>query len=84
MLVLLSRFFSLMFTGRRFFISWVSFLAASGFALVRTACAETWTPLVASTDFDGIKADVITLSGGILAVLLVILGIGLIVKVLAR
>lgn len=43
-----------------------------------------WTPLIASTDFDGIKADVLTSAGGILAVLLVIVGIGLLVKVLGR
>lgn len=43
-----------------------------------------WTPLIASTDFDGIKADVLTTSGGILAVLLVIVGVGLLVRTLGR
>jgi len=43
-----------------------------------------WVPLIAAGDFDGIKADVFTASGGILAVLLVIVGIGLLVKVLGR
>ncbi len=43
-----------------------------------------WVPLIASTDFDGIKADVLTTSGGILAVLLVIVGVGLLVRVLGR
>jgi len=43
-----------------------------------------WAPLINTTDFDGIKADVFTASGGILAVLLVIVGIGLLVKVLGR
>lgn len=43
-----------------------------------------WTPLIASTDFDGIKADVLTTAGGILAVLLVIIGVGLLVRVLGR
>jgi hypothetical protein len=43
-----------------------------------------WTSLIQSTDFDGIKADVLTSGGGILAVLLVIVGIGLLVRVLGR
>lgn len=43
-----------------------------------------WTPLITSGDFDGIKADVLTTSGGILAVLLVIVGVGLLVRVLGR
>lgn len=43
-----------------------------------------WTPLIASTDFDGIKADVLTTAGGILSVLLVIIGVGLLVRVLGR
>ena len=43
-----------------------------------------WTPLIAATDFDGIKSDVLTSSGGILCVLLIIVGIGLLVKVIGR
>lgn len=39
----------------------------------------TWVPLVTSEMFDGIKADVLTASSGILAVVLVILGVGLII-----
>lgn len=44
----------------------------------------TWTPLINSADFDGIKSDVLTTSGGILAVLLVIIGVGLLVRVLGK
>jgi hypothetical protein len=43
-----------------------------------------WTPLIDSSAFDGIKGDVLTASGGILAVLLVIIGVGLLVRVLGR
>jgi len=43
-----------------------------------------WTPLIVSGDFDGIKTDVLTVSGGILAVLLVIVGVGLLIRVLGR
>jgi len=54
------------------------------FSLIPTPALAAWTPLIASTDFDGIKADVLTTSGGILSVLLVIVGIGLLVKILGR
>lgn len=47
-------------------------------------CLAAWTPLIASTDFDGIKTDILTVSGGILAVMLVIIGIGLLISVLGR
>lgn len=43
-----------------------------------------WTPLIVSGDFDGIKADVLTASGSLLAVLLVIVAVGLLVRVLGR
>lgn len=43
-----------------------------------------WTPLIVSADFDGIKSDVLTTVAGILAVLLVIVAIGLLVKILGR
>lgn len=49
-----------------------------------TALAVTWTPLVASTDFDGIRSDVLVACGGILAVLLIIVAVGLLVKILGR
>jgi hypothetical protein len=55
-------------------------------ALAPVVCyaTTTWTPLVTSADFTGIQADVLTAGGGILAVLLVIVGIGLLVKILGR
>lgn len=60
-------------------------LFLSFFALMRVSTAHAaWTPLIASTDFDGIKTDVLTTAGGILAVLLVIIGVGLLVRVLGR
>jgi len=43
-----------------------------------------WTPLIATTDFDGIKTDVLTTAGGIISVLLIIIGIGLLVRTLGR
>lgn len=43
-----------------------------------------WTPLINTTDFDGIRTDITTVSVGIISILLIIVGIGLLVKVLGR
>jgi hypothetical protein len=43
-----------------------------------------WTPLIASSDFTGIQTDVLTACAGILAVMLVIVGVGLLIRILGR
>lgn len=43
-----------------------------------------WTPLINASDFDGMKGDVLTASGGVLAVLLIIAAVGLLIHVLGR
>lgn len=43
-----------------------------------------WTPLITSADFTGIQADIGTTAAGIVSILLIIIGIGLLVKVLGR
>jgi hypothetical protein len=43
-----------------------------------------WTPLITSDMFSGITADVSTCAAGIVAVLIIILGIGILVRVLSR
>ena len=48
------------------------------------ACFAAYTSLITSTDFDGIKTDVLTTASGIIAVLLIIVGLGILVKVLGR
>jgi hypothetical protein len=40
----------------------------------------TWIPLINSTYFDGIKADVLTTAGGVLAVGLIVLGASIIMS----
>lgn len=47
------------------------------------ACAE-WDPLILSTDFDGIRGDLLTTAGGMVAGLLIIVGLGLLVKAFIR
>lgn len=43
-----------------------------------------WTPLVSATMFDGIKADMLTATGGIMTLALIILGGGILLRVLMR
>lgn len=43
-----------------------------------------WTPLITTSDFTGIQTDVTTTAAGIVAILLIIVGIGLLIKVLGR
>ena len=43
-----------------------------------------WVPLISSDSFTGIQTDVTTTAAGIVSVLLIIVGIGLLVKVLGR
>lgn len=42
----------------------------------------TWTPLIASTDFDGVKADTMTTVTGIIAVILAIMAGLIIIKLI--
>lgn len=58
-------------------------LVAVSFHVFASPALAVWTPLIASTDFDGIKADVLTASAGMLAVLLVIAGVGLLIHIMS-
>lgn len=66
---------------RFFFTSLLAFIALSLIGFRSPALAE-YTPLIDSTWFDGIKTDVLTASTGILTICLIILGAGLIIKVI--
>jgi len=43
-----------------------------------------WTPLIASTDFDGIQVDLMTAVTGLLSLALIIVGVGVLYRVFAR
>lgn len=43
-----------------------------------------WTPLIASADFTGISTDVGLVAAGIIGVMLIVLGIGILVRALSR
>jgi len=40
----------------------------------------TWTPLITSSAFDGIKVDVLTGTTGLLTICLIVLGAGIIIR----
>lgn len=43
-----------------------------------------WTPLISAGDFAGITTDVGTVAAGIIGICLVIIGLGMLVRVLSR
>lgn len=48
-----------------------------------TAFAD-YTPLIASTDFDGIRTDVLTSAGGLISVIVVVVGLGILIRTLGK
>ena len=56
-----------------------SSIVASSF-VVSDAYAE-WTPLITSTAFSGIQTDTLTAAAGIVSLVLIVLGIGILIKV---
>lgn len=45
---------------------------------------NAYTPLISSTDFDPVRTDVTTAAVGIISILLVVIGLGVLVRVLSR
>jgi hypothetical protein len=45
----------------------------------KSAFAE-WTPLITTTDFEGVKADVLTAGTGVLSIAVIILGLMFIIR----
>lgn len=46
--------------------------------------SATWEPLIDSTDFDGIRADMLTVAGGIVSVTLIIVGLAYLARSMTR
>lgn len=44
----------------------------------------TWTPLISSTFFDGVRTDMLTAAAGILGLALIIFGIAMLVRTVGR
>lgn len=54
------------------------------FVALKATVYAAWTPLIQSSDFTGILADIGATASGIISILIVILGIGILVRVLSR
>jgi hypothetical protein len=48
------------------------------------AVYAAWTPLIVSGDFTGIMTDVGTVAAGIIGICIVVIGLGMITRVLSR
>jgi len=55
-------------------------VALMGVALPTMAHAEDWTPLISSTMFDGIKADMILMVGGIVTLFFIVFGMAMLMR----
>lgn len=70
---------------KRFFSALVVALIATVGVLIRAPAAHAeWTPMITADMFTGIQADVLTCATGILSVVLIVLGIGVLIRVLSR
>lgn len=70
--------------NRFFRINIIAPLFAFVSVLKGSVAIAAYTPLIVSTDFDGIRADVLTVAGGVISILLVIVGLALLMKTLSR
>lgn len=43
-----------------------------------------WTPLIAASDFTGLQTDLLTASTGIITAVLVVVGVGILIRMLTR
>jgi hypothetical protein len=59
-------------------------LALFAFLLVPQHVYAEWTPLIQATDFDGIKTDVLSTAAGVVTILLIIVGLGILIRALNR
>ncbi|CAH2032101.1 hypothetical protein [Trichlorobacter ammonificans] len=59
-------------------------LLASVFVLFPGVARAEWTPLIQAADFTGIRTDVLATAGGIISVILIICGLGILIRSLGR
>lgn len=65
-----------------FFKRILSFVSLILFGISGHALASTsYTPLITSSMFDGVRTDVGTAAAGIITILIIVVGVGLLVKV---
>lgn len=46
-------------------------------------CSD-WTPMIAPEDFDGIRTDVMTMVGGVISILLIVVGLAYLVRTISK
>jgi hypothetical protein len=44
----------------------------------------TWTPLIAASDFTGIQTDLLTTATGMVSILLIVVGLGFLLRALFK
>lgn len=60
-------------------------LSASALVLASASISfADWQPMLTAADFDGLRADVLTLSGGVISVLLIVCGLGYLIHAMSR
>ena len=61
------------------------FFAAAGAGMFFTSSVyAAWTPLIVADDFIGIRTDVGVVAAGVISIMLVVIGVGIIIRVLSR
>lgn len=53
-------------------------------SIISVPAFAAWTPLITSDDFSGMQTDVLTAAGGIVSVVLVIIGLGWLVRAFVK
>ena len=55
-------------------------VALMGVALPARSQAEDWTPLISSTFFDGVRADMVLMVGGIVTLFFIVFGLAMLMR----
>ena len=53
-------------------------------SVVPSLASATWTPLIVSTAFDGVTADLLTAVGGMMTLIMIVVGVGILVRVFSK
>ena len=58
--------------------------AAVGSLLVSSLAYADWTPLISSDDFTGMQDDMLTMVAGIVSIVLIVVGLGFLIRSMTR
>lgn len=75
----MTRFFN--FIGKVVNKAYARFTGSGSYSSGAGVPAFTWVPLITSDAFTGINTDVLTTSVGIISIMVVVVGIGILIKV---